>query len=99
MQYNESMTTHNLVTLSNTAVTLLSPANVHSGTDITVQSVNTSGYVYVGGSDVSSTNYGYRLLPNHAISFELSGRDSIYAITSAPDMKVAVIQIALESGE
>lgn len=93
------MTQHNLVTLSNTSATLISPPNTHSGTDITIQNVNASGYVYVGGESVSSTNYGYRLLPNHAISFELDGRDSLFAISSAPAMKAAVIQISLETGE
>lgn len=92
------MAYHSLKTLSNTATTLLSPFGIHSGVDITIQNVNASGYIYIGGENVSSTDYGYRLMPSHAISLELSGQSSLYAIASAPDMKVAVLNANLESG-
>ncbi len=92
------MTSHSLKTLSNTSVTLLSPNGVHSGTDITVQNVNDSGYIYIGGESVTANDYGYRILPNHAISVELSGQSSLYAIASAPGMKAAALNTHLESG-
>jgi hypothetical protein len=92
------MTAHALVNLSNSTPTLLSPYGTHSGLDFTVQNVNVSGYIYLGGSTVSSTNYGFRLEPNQAISVELGGRDSIYAIASAPSMKAAVLSVLLETG-
>lgn len=66
--------------------------------DITIQNVNDSGYVYVGDSGVTTTNYGYRILPNHAISFELSGGDDLYLIAENSDMLAAVLKINLESG-
>lgn len=91
------MTAHNLYTISNTAETRLVPPGIHSGKDITLQNVNASGYIYVGGEGVTAENYGYRLLPNHAISFELAGQDALYAISSAPNMKLAVIEMQLES--
>ena len=93
------MTIHNLFTLNSETATLLSPPNTHSGTDITIQNVNASGYIYIGSETIDSACYGYRFLPNHAISFELDGRDSLYAMSSAPDMDVAVIMVSLESGE
>ena len=92
------MTAQNLVTLSNSSITRLSPNGTHSGLDFTMQNVNASGYIYLGNESVSDTNYGFRLYPNQAISIELNGRDSIYAIASASDMKVAVLSVALESG-
>lgn len=92
------MTAGNLVTLSNTSPILLSPYGTHSGLDFTLQNVNASGYIYIGTSTVSDENYGFRLYPNQAISVELNGRDSIYAIASAPNMKVAVLSVALEAG-
>ena len=93
------MTQSNIVNLLNNAPTRLSPFGTHSGIDITIQNVNVSGYIYVGGENVSSSNYGYRIQPNQAISFELGGRDTLYAISSAPAMVAAVIIIALETGE
>jgi hypothetical protein len=92
------MLTHSLITLSNETAIRLSPAGVHSGCDITVQNVNASGYIYVGNSSVSDASYGYRIMPNHAISFELPGKDSLYAVSSAPNMKAAVVITNLESG-
>jgi hypothetical protein len=67
--------------------------------DITIQNVNSSGYVYLGGDDtVSSTNYGFRILPNHSISFELPGKDGLFAISSENGMSLAVIKTNLEKG-
>jgi hypothetical protein len=92
------MTTHSLTTLSSSSATRLTPAGTHSGMDITLQNVNSSGYIYIGSSSVSSTNYGFRIMPNHSISFELPGKDSLYAIASINSMKVAVIQTGIEVG-
>jgi hypothetical protein len=90
------MSQHEVITLSSTEPTRLTPLGTHSGMDITLQNVNASGYVYVGGAGVSSENYGYRLLPNHAISFELPPKDSLFAIGSAPDMRLARLNMGLE---
>ena len=51
------MTTHALITLNTTTATLLSPYGVHSGVNISIQNVNESGYIYLGGENVSTTNY------------------------------------------
>ena len=46
---------------------------------------------------MTNSNYGYRLLPDHAISFELTSQDEIYVIASGSNMKVATIAVNLES--
>ena len=93
------MAQHNLINLSNTSTTLLSPFGTHSGVDITIQNVNTEGYVYIGANgQVASTNYGYRIAPNSAVSFELPGSDALYAIGSTTGLKVAVMITNLDSG-
>jgi hypothetical protein len=91
---------HELVTLSNTVATRISPlGNVHSGLDVTVQNINASGYVYLGGANtVSSANYGYRISPDNAFSLELSGYDHLYAVASANNFPVAILIASLESG-
>jgi hypothetical protein len=91
------MANHQLYSISNTEITRLTPEGIHSGIDITLQNVSSSGYIYVGGENVSDTSYGYRLLPNHAISFELPGKDSLHVIASAPGTQLAVLEIGLES--
>ena len=91
------MTTHALTQLSNTEATRLTPLGLHSGMDITLQNVNTEGYIYIGGDDtVSSANYGFRIMPNHSISFELPSVDALYAIGSTT-MNLALMQTGLES--
>jgi hypothetical protein len=93
------MAQHNLINLSNTTATLLSPMGRHSGADITIQNVNSDGYIYIGASNaVVSTNYGYRISPNSAVSFELPGSDALYAIGSTTGLKAAVITTNLDSG-
>ena len=90
-------TTHALVALnSSTAVKLTPTADIHSGLDFTVQNANDSGYIYVGGVGVTTSNYGFRLLPNHSISFELPPYDHLYAVAST-SLNAAVISIGLES--
>lgn len=92
------MTTHALTTLSSSSATLLTPNGTHSGLDITIQNVHSSAYVYIGGVGVTTLNYGYRLAPGSAWSVELSGKDSLYAITDTNNSKVAVLNTSLESG-
>jgi hypothetical protein len=95
----QNYTRHNLIALNNTESTLVGPTLVHSGADLTLQNVNASGYIYVGSESVSSTSYGYRILPNHAISFELPGNCTMYAISSAPGMLIATMVTGLEVGD
>jgi hypothetical protein len=92
------MATHSLITLSTSQSTRLTPDGIHSGMDITIQNVNDSGYIYVGSDGVTSTDYGFRILPNHSISFELPGQEALYAISSSSGMKVAVLKTKLEKG-
>jgi len=99
VMYNYIMTTHILHTLSNSTATRLTPNGVHSGMDITLQNVNDTGYIYVGGEGVTGSSYGFRLLPNHSFSIELPGVDALYAISSVDEMNLAVIHTSLESQE
>ena len=91
------MTQHNVYVLTNSAATRLTETGVHSGKDITLQNVNVSGNIYIGAEGVTTTSYGYRLSPSHAISFELSGEDSLYAISDTNGLNLAVLSINLES--
>jgi hypothetical protein len=91
------MASHEIVALSNTTATRITPPGLHSGMDITLQNVNETGYVYVGAEGVTSSSYGYKLFPNSAISFELAGSDALYAIGSTSGLDLAVLKVELES--
>jgi hypothetical protein len=92
------MTQHALTTLSNVTATRLTPNGIHSGMDITVQNVNDTAYVYLGGEDVSTSNYGYRIAPNNAWSIELPGMDALYAISDVNLSYAAVLKTNIETG-
>jgi hypothetical protein len=92
------MSIHSVIILSNTEGTRLTPNGIHSGMDITIQNINSSGVIYIGGEGVSSSNFGYRLSADHAISFELPGQDALYAIAENNGAQLAIIKTGLESG-
>ena len=92
------MTTHNIVTVGTEESVRISPNGTHSGLDITIQNINETGYIYVGGEGVTTSSYGYRISPNSAISFELPGYDALYIVGSASDRQAAIITMGLEEG-
>jgi len=94
----DNKTRHQVYTLNASTPTLVGPKVVHAGADITIQNVNSSGFIYIGNENVSASSYGFRILPNHSISFELPGNSTLYAVSSANGMSAAVIIIGLESG-
>lgn len=93
------MANHAIVTLSSATATRITPNGVHSGLDITIQNINASGYVYVGGEGVTTSNYGFRILPNAAISFELDGTEALYLIGSTNGLSASVMTTLLVSQE
>ena len=91
-------TSHNLLSLSTTEATRLTPLGIHSGMDITIQNVSDTAYAYIGGEGVTTLNYGYRLMPEQAISWELPGTGYLYIISDTEGSKVAVLKTNLEAG-
>jgi len=89
------MTTHNLYSVSNITATPITPGK-DSGFDITIQNVSAVGDLYLGSSTVSSTNYGFKLVPGAAFSVELAGEDDLFAIASQENTQAAVLRVNLE---
>lgn len=92
------MTMHRIVSLNSSSAVQLTPVGSHSGMDITIQNLSDTAYVYVGGEGVTTGDFGYRIIPLSSISFELPGRDSLYAVSSA-NSQIAILQTGLEIGE
>ena len=90
-------TYHNLLTLSNTTATELTPAGkVHSGLDLTIQNVHATANVYIGASDVTASDYGYKLEAGDAFSVELNPRDQLFAISDTDESPLALLRVLLE---
>lgn len=90
------MTTHSKFYVWDEA-TRLSPRGTHSGVDITIQNLDSSNPIYLGGENVNSSDFGYRLSAGSAWSIELPGTDAIYAY-SDNEVEVAVLMTGLEAG-
>lgn len=92
------MTTHSTTTLTSSSATLVSPLGIHSGVDITIQNLDSEAYVYLGGEGVTTSDFGFRIAPATAVSFELPGKDALYAVSSVNGSQVAVLKTGLEVG-
>jgi hypothetical protein len=91
-------TYHEIVTLSDSTPVELTPeGKVHSGLDLTVQNIDEEAIIYLGAEDVSSTSYGFKLLPGAGFSIELNPRDELYAISDTDDSEVALLRVLLEN--
>lgn len=89
-------TYHNLLTLSNSTATELTPGDKHSGLDLTVQNVDETAVVYIGASGVTASDYGFKLDPGDAFSIELNPRDRLFIISDTNESQVALLRVLLE---
>lgn len=90
-------TYHKLLTLSDTTATELTPGGkTHSGLDLTIQNVDETAIVYVGGAGVTASNYGFKLDPGVGFSVELNPRDELYAISDTNGSNAALLRVLLE---
>jgi hypothetical protein len=90
-------TTHNTFTLTTSGVAYeIIPVAGGNGKDVTIQNNNIIGDVLIGGVGVTTSSFGFKLAPNAAISFELDGRDSVWAVSSTSAVSVNLMSINLE---
>jgi len=90
------MTQHRIVSLNSSTATRLIPAGGHGGMTLTIQNSSAADTVYIGGtSEVSSTNYGFKLIAGAAIAVDLPSSYTLWAIGSTT-VSVSVLQIGLE---
>jgi hypothetical protein len=89
-------TYHELLTLSDTTPTELTPGANHSGLDVTVQNVDDTAIVYVGGAGVTASDYGFKLVPGAGFSVELNPADRLYVISDTDASNAALLRVFLE---
>lgn len=94
------MAQHEVIALSDAEESLMStPGQMFLGEDLTIQNLDQSANVYVGGEGVSATDFGFKLIPGGAISFEVPARNKIYAISDVDGSEVAVMRLGLEDSK
>lgn len=92
--YNKHMIKNELRLISDTSATSLDLSeNIRSSYTIIVQNINSSGFIYIGNSAITTSNYGYKLYPGQGITIELASRSTLYAIASTSGMTVAIMEI------
>ena len=78
------MIRHSLKTLSTTIpVELTIDDSVNGVNTFIVQNTSETEYIYIGNSNVSSSDYGFMIYPRQAFTIELRPYDRVYAVGSA----------------
>lgn len=89
------MATSTVITVNDSTPTLVTPIGTHSGIDLTIQNTDNTNHVYVGGPNVTSTNYGFLLEKGKAVAFTIPSTESLYVLGSVSSQNIAVLQLAL----
>lgn len=88
---------HSLKTLSTTAqlISLAAEDEIPYASQLTmsVQNTDESIVVYLGDAGVTSTSYGYKLIPGTIFTADLSPDDELYAVAASGTPKVAIIRV------
>ena len=73
---------HSLFQVDGTAVALTNHTMFRFPTTVCIQNTSGSAYLYLGGSNVTDSNFGFRVDPGQAFTADLGGEDVVYGIAS-----------------
>lgn len=73
-------TRHKIQSLNSTAVNLVVREATDAVNSMSIQNVSSSGFVYLGGYNVTNTDYGIKLFPGQIYTIELAPSDDIWAV-------------------
>jgi hypothetical protein len=83
---------HKILTLNSIPQNLVTRETVHSLNTFTVQNIMDDGFAYLGGENVSTTNFGFKLYPGQTFIAELSWSDNIYAVGDE-GVQIAILEL------
>ena len=84
------------LTTSGTAYEII-PVLGGNGKDITIQNNNVSANVFIGGAGVTTSDFGFKLVPGAAISFNLDPKENVWAVSSTSAATVNILRMNPES--
>jgi hypothetical protein len=73
---------HNIVTVQSTQTHMTSWNQLRSESSIIIKNISFNN-IYIGASGVTTSNYGFRLLPEQTLSITLGPYDELYGITDS----------------
>lgn len=83
---------HNILQIHTTPVHLTNWNVLRSRSSVIIKNISFAN-IYIGNSNVTLTNYGFRLLPEQTLSLELGPYDEIYGISSDPsEVSILVVE-------
>jgi len=83
---------HNILQVGSTQTHMTNWNALRSESSLIAKNIS-FGNIYIGASGVTTTNYGFRLLPEQTLSITLGPYDEIYAITdSVAEMSILVLE-------
>ena len=87
-------TVHQTYTLiaSGTAYEII-PVLGGNGKDITIQNNNATANIFIGGTGVTTSDYGFKLVPNGAISFNLDPQENVWATSDTSSATVNIMKM------
>ena len=83
---------HGIVSVGTTATLLSASAAGRDGQTVLVQNPSGGATVYLGGSGVTNTDYGYVLEAGVAFAIDLQGGESLYGVVASSTQSVSVIR-------
>lgn len=84
-----------IIALNSTPIDLTYSGIIDPCIAISIQNIMPSGYAYLGGPDVSNSNYGHKLYPGQSFIIELAPNDKIFAVG---DSGVSIAKLVLDIG-
>jgi hypothetical protein len=84
--------THGIVSVSSTATLLSSGSAGRDGQTVLVQNPSGGNNVFLGGSGVTSTSYGFLLEGGVAFAVELQTGESLFGVTASSTQNVSVLR-------
>lgn len=89
------MIQHKIQLLTSTPLDLTYTGPIDPWSCLSIQNIMSSGYAYLGGENVSSSNYGHKLYPGQSFTIELSPNDKLFAVG---DSGVSIALFKLDIG-
>ena len=71
---------HRILTLNSTPQRLDINELINSRATLSVQNIVTTGYAYIGNSNVTTTDFGHKLYPAQSFTIEMSSSDDLWAV-------------------
>ena len=83
---------HNILQIQPTETHMTNWNPLRSDSSIIIKNISFNN-VYIGGSGVTTNNYGFRLLPEQTLSITLGPYDELYGITeSLAEVSILVLE-------